>query len=191
MYYQPPSILNFYSFITSSCSLSPTVMLGTPFPFPCPSIVNTFLRRTAFSPNKEIFTMRPHKLTRCIFKTNLSNKCRICNNANVDIHTPNKGNTFQGNESTLRKKRLRYACVTIQLIPRRGEGKFAWSVTGDRKFGISFNIFADSATVGHTTYDLQVSSQRRQIRLLASWYTSVRLHYQRGFHCSTLRVIGY
>ena len=77
------TILNF---ITSSCSMSPIVMQGTPFPFPGPSIVNTFLRRTALFPNKELFTMRPQKLTRCIFKTNVPNKCRVDNKGNVYTH---------------------------------------------------------------------------------------------------------
>jgi len=80
MYWQPTSILKYFNFITSSCSLSPTVMKGTPFPFPGPSIVNTFLRRTAFSPNREIFAIRPNNLTRCIFETKVPNEYRIGNN---------------------------------------------------------------------------------------------------------------
>jgi len=83
VYWQPSSILKYFNFITSSCSLSPTVMLGTPFPFPCPSIVNTFLRRTDFSPNNEIFPMRPNNLTRCIFKTKVPNEYRVDNNETI------------------------------------------------------------------------------------------------------------
>jgi len=58
-------------------------MQGTPFPFPCPSIVNTFLRRTALSPNKKIFPVRSNNLTRCIFKTKVPNECRIDNNKTI------------------------------------------------------------------------------------------------------------
>jgi len=83
MYWQTWPIIKYFNFITSSCSLSPTVMQGTQFPFPSPSVVNTFLRRTEFFPNKEIFPMRPNNLTRCIFKTNVPNECRIENNATI------------------------------------------------------------------------------------------------------------
>jgi hypothetical protein len=62
--------------------MSPTELQGIPFPFPRPSIVNTFLRRTAFSPSKEIFSMHPNNLTR-IFKTKVPNECRIHNYATI------------------------------------------------------------------------------------------------------------
>jgi hypothetical protein len=144
MYYQPLSILNFYNSITSSWSLSPTVMQGTPLPFSCPSIVNTFLRRTVFSPNNEIFTMRPNKLTRCIFKSNVLNMCRIENYATIykRIHEIKKNISRQRIINS--QSKLRYACVYIQLIPPQ-RGEFAWKCYWDRKFGKSFNIFADSA----------------------------------------------
>jgi hypothetical protein len=92
-------------------------MQGTPFPFPGPSTVNKFLRRSAFSPNKEIFPMRPNNLTRCIFKTNVPNECRINNKANIykHIHQKKKKNThtFQGNESTMQKN----AKMRMRILP--------------------------------------------------------------------------
>jgi hypothetical protein len=88
--------------------------------------VNTFFRRTAFSHNKEIFTMRPNKLTLCIFKTNLPNKCRISNNSNVYIHI------HQINEkhfkATNQKHILKNAVIRMSTHPDDtswGVGKFA------------------------------------------------------------------
>jgi hypothetical protein len=75
----------FLNFVTSSCSLSPIVTQGTPFPFPGPSIVNTFIRRTAFSPNTEIFIMRLNKLTHSIFPNNSASERRIPNKSNLHI----------------------------------------------------------------------------------------------------------
>ena len=122
MYWQPTSIIKSCKFITSSCSLSPTVMQGTPFPFPGPSTVNKFLRRSAFSPNKEIFPMRPNNLTRCIFKTNVPNECRINNKANIYKHIHQKETHFKAtNQQCI--KRLKCACVCFQLIPRWRVGK--------------------------------------------------------------------
>jgi hypothetical protein len=123
MYYQPPTILNFYNFITSSCSLSPNAMLGTPFPFSCPSIVNTFLRRTAFSPNKEVFTMRPNKLTRCIFKTNVLNECRIDNYATIykRIHEIKETHFKATNHKFAINARIRMRIHPADTPPKRGE----------------------------------------------------------------------
>jgi hypothetical protein len=42
-------------------------------------------------------------------------------------------------------------------------------------------VHEPTETVGKTTYDLQVSSQSRQIRLLALWHPSVRLHVSKRF----------
>jgi len=165
-------MLKSFDFITSSCSLSPTVMPGTPFPFPCPSVVNTFLRRTAFSPNKEIFTMRPNKLTRCIFKSNVPNEWRIDNYATVyeriheieEIHFKATNHKFTINAT------IRMRIHPADTSPKRGEiclkvllatenSELVW-----RYLPI---VHETTVTVGKTTYDLQVSSQSREIRLLA------------------------
>jgi hypothetical protein len=129
---------------------------GTPFPFPCPSIVNTFLRRTVFSLIKEIFTMRPKKPTRRIFKTNVSINCRIRIKPKVYKRLPQiKETHFKGRYQQYIKSLL-YACVYIQLIPRRRVEKFARIVTGDKKFGMSLNMFSDSAwNEGNIAYTQQ------------------------------------
>jgi hypothetical protein len=48
--------------------------------------VNTFLRRSAFSPNTEIFAMRLHKLTLSIFPNNCVSERRIPNKAKPYTH---------------------------------------------------------------------------------------------------------
>ena len=116
MYWQPPSIIKYMNFITSSCSLLPNVVRGTPFPSPGSSIVKMFLRRTDFSPNKEIFPMRPNNLIRCIFKTNLQNECRIRNKANVYNHIHQNVKNFKTTKhKRIKKYKMRMRTLTHPL----------------------------------------------------------------------------
>ena len=123
MYLQPTSILISFNFITSSSSLSPTVMQGTLFPFPCPSIVNTLLRRTAFSLNKEIFTVRPNNLTRCIFKTKITNQCRTDNNGIIykSIHYIKEKHFKATNHQCTKKATKRMRKHPADTPPKSGE----------------------------------------------------------------------
>jgi len=123
IYWQPTSIIKSFNFITSSCSLSPTVMQGNPFPFPCPSIVNKFLRRSAFFPNKEMFTMRPNNLTRCIFKTNLRNESRIENSESIykSIHDIKEKHFKETNHQCTNKVIIRTRIHPADTPPKSGE----------------------------------------------------------------------
>jgi hypothetical protein len=98
-------------------------MLGTPFPFPGPSIVNTFLRRTDFSPNKEIFPTRPNNLTRCIFKTKVPNECRIVNNATIykGINKIKEKHFKTTNRQYTNKATIRVRIHTADIPLKRGE----------------------------------------------------------------------
>ena len=146
MYWQPTSILKCFNFLTSSCSLSPTLMEGIPFPFPNPSIVNTFLRRTAFSPNREIFAMRPNKMTRCIFWTKVRNECRIDNNETIykAIHEIEEKH-FKATNHSMHKQVYDARAYTSSWYPTEEWGNLREGTTGDRICGMILNIFADSA----------------------------------------------
>ena len=179
MYWQPPSILKSFNFVTSSCSLSPTELQGIPFPFPSPSIVNTFLRRTAFSPNTEIFTVRPNKRTSCIFKTKVLNKCRINNYANIyrRIYEIKEKHFKATNYQFTIKATIRMRIHPASTPPKSGE--IFLKVLRETEYSewvwTCLPIVHETTEIeGTTTYDLQVSSQSRQIRLLALWYPSVR-----------------
>ena len=120
MYWQPPFIIKSFNFITSSCSLSPTVMRWTAFPFQGSSIVNRFLRRTDHSPNNEIFPMRPNNLTRCIFKTNVQNECWIRNKPNVYKHIHKHETNFKTtNQQRIKKATMYMRISTHSLTPER------------------------------------------------------------------------
>jgi hypothetical protein len=123
MYWQPKSIIKSFNFITSSCSLSPPVMQGTPFPFPCPSIVNKFLRRRAFFLNKEMFTMRPNNLTRCIFKTKVRNESRIENSESIykRIHDIKEKHFKETNHQCTNKAIIRTRMQPADTLPKSGE----------------------------------------------------------------------
>jgi hypothetical protein len=97
-------------------------MQGTPFRFQCPSIVNPFLRRTVFSPNTEIFPVRPNKLTRYVFKTKVQDKCRVDNNATAYIHIHQFKETSQQRIDKTQKI-TRCDSDNLQLTPHRRRGK--------------------------------------------------------------------
>jgi hypothetical protein len=103
--------------------MSHTELQGTPFPVPDPSIVNTFLRITAFSPKKDIFTMRPNKLTRCISKTNVSNEYRIDNYATIYklIHEIKEKHIKATNHQFTNKAKLCMRIHPADIPPKRGE----------------------------------------------------------------------
>jgi hypothetical protein len=85
--------------------------------------VNTFLRRTAVSPNKEIFTMRPNKLTRCIFNTNVPNECRIDNYATIykRIHEINEKHFKATNHQCTNKVTIRMRIHPADTPPKSGK----------------------------------------------------------------------
>ena len=131
MYWQPPFIIKSFNFITSSCSLSPTVMRWTAFPFQGSSIVNRFLRRTDHSPNNEIFPMRPNNLTRCIFKTNVQNECWIRNKPNVYKHIHKHETNFKTtNQQRIKKATMYMRISTHSLTPERYKPCIADSGSG-------------------------------------------------------------
>ena len=157
--------------------MSPPEPQWTPFPFPVPSIMNTFL--PAINPNKEIFTMRPNKLTRCIFKTNIPNECRIDNYATIykRIHeTKEKHFKAKDHQFTI-KATIRMRIHPADTPPKTGEVslKVLMETENSEWVWIYLPIVHETTeTEWKIIYDLQVSSQIRQIRLLALWYPSVR-----------------
>ena len=198
IYWQPPPILKSFNFVTSSCSPSPTVKQGTSFSFPGPSIVNTFPRRTAFFPNKEIFAIRPNKLTRCIFKTTILNKSRIDNNANIykRIHEIRENNFKATNQKCILKSCDTHA-HTSSWYPGEEWGNLPEGFAGDRKLGMSLNIFAESEwnDGNRKNNDVRLTGAfgkpaNPPISFVISVRSSVYM-YRRGFHWSTLREIWY
>ena len=85
--------------------------------------MNTFLRRTAFFPNKEIFAISPNKLTRCIFRAIILNKCRIDNNANIykRIHEIRENNFKATKQNALKKTAIRMRIHPADTPPKSGE----------------------------------------------------------------------
>jgi hypothetical protein len=99
------------------------VKQGTPFSFPGPSIVHTFPRRTALSPNKEMFAIRPNKLTRCIFKTTILNTCWIENDATVyiRIHEIKENNFKATNQQCIKNAAIRMRIHPADTPPKSEE----------------------------------------------------------------------
>jgi len=67
--------------------------------------------------------MRPNNLTRCIFKTNVPNECRIDNNATIyeRIHEI-KENIFKAtNQQCIKKATIRMRIHTADIPLKRGE----------------------------------------------------------------------
>jgi hypothetical protein len=105
-----------------------------------------------------------------LFKTTVQNECRCDNNATLYKHI------HQINETNFKVKNQQYilkSCDTHAYKHRRNRaeewGQLVEGVTGDRKYGMSQNMFADSARIEGRESHMQ----------------------QCGFHWSNCSEVGY
>ena len=123
--------------------------------------------------------MRPNNLTRWIFKTKVTNECRVNNNGIIykSIHVIKEKYFNATNLQCTKKATIRMHKHSADTPPKSGEicQKVLLETENAECVWTYLPIVHETGeTEGTMTCDLQVSSQSRQIHLLTLNYPSVR-----------------